>query len=231
MGWTQTGLGYFGIKIGIKSTSEIAFGMVYSRATVGIPHFDRMSEQPFPSDLELMQRIEKHDQSALALLYARYGKSIYSLTFRVLQNNVLAEEATQDTFLKVWRMARRWDPGKGQLLSWLLTVARNSAIDRMRQEKRQSMTNVAPLEDTMPIISKTDVPDDPILRDGQLLRQLIGQLPPEQAQAIELAFFGGLTHSELSVQLKLPLGTVKARIRMGLQKLRNAWEDATQPEH
>jgi RNA polymerase sigma-70 factor, ECF subfamily len=224
-------LGYFGIKIGIKSTSEIELGMIYFFLTIGILSIYRMSEQPFPSDLELMQRIEKHDQSALALLYARYGKAIYSLTFRVLQNTVLAEEATQDTFLKVWRMAARWDSTKGQLLSWLLTVARNSAIDRMRQEKRQSTSNITPLEDTMPIVSTTDVPDDPLMRDGQLLRQLIGQLPPEQAHAIELAFFGGLTHSELADHLKLPLGTVKARIRMGLQKLRNAWEEATEREH
>jgi RNA polymerase sigma-70 factor, ECF subfamily len=190
-----------------------------------------MSEQSSPGDLELMRRIEKHDQAALALLYSRYAKPIYSLTFRILQNTVLAEEATQDTFLKVWRQAARWDSTRGQLSSWLLTVARHSAIDRLRQEKRQSAPNLTPLEDSMPLASEGDAPDDPLLRDGQLLRALMHQLPPEQAQAIEMAFFGGLTHTELASRLNLPLGTVKARIRMGLQKLRNYWLEATQPEH
>lgn len=188
-----------------------------------------MPEQNPPGDLELMQRIEQQDQVALALLYGRYARSIYSLTFRILQNTVLAEEATQDTFLKVWRLANRWDSTKGQLLSWLLTVARHSAIDRLRQEKRQAALNTTILEENLPLASHQDTPDDPLLRDGQLLRSLMTQLPPEQAQAIELAFFGGFTHSELAKQLNLPLGTVKARIRMGLQKLRHFWLEATQP--
>jgi RNA polymerase sigma-70 factor (ECF subfamily) len=186
------------------------------------------SNHPLPGDLELMQRIEQGDQLALALLYARYGKPIYSLTFRVLQNTVMAEEATQDTLLKVWRQSARWDAGKGQLLSWLLTIARHSAIDRLRQEKRQSVLNQLPLDDSLPLASHTALPDDPALRDGQLLRALMKQLPPEQAQVIEMAFFGGLTHTELAAQLDLPLGTVKARIRMGLRKLRQFWQETTE---
>jgi RNA polymerase sigma-70 factor (ECF subfamily) len=221
----------FGIiwdKVCDKMHKRFSIIMLYSLTASEITRIP-MFEQPSPTDIELMQRIERQDQVALALLYARYGKPMYSLTFRILQNTVMAEEATQDAFLKVWRLADRWDSNKGQLLSWLLTVARHSAIDRLRQEKRQSIPNQTSLEDTMPIVSHTDVPDDPMLRDGQLLRQLMHQLPPEQAQAIEMAFFGGLTHSELAARLNLPLGTVKARIRMGIQKLRNYWQEATEP--
>lgn len=188
-----------------------------------------MSDYLLYGDQELMQRIEKQDQVALALLYARYGKTVYSLTFRVLQNTAMAEEATQDTFLKVWKRATQWDPTKGMLSSWLLTVARHTAIDRLRQEQRQTVPGMASLEDTMPLASPQL--DDFALRDGPLLHSLLRQLPPDQAHAIELAFFEGLTHTELATRLKLPLGTVKARIRTGLQKLRVYWQEIMEQEN
>lgn len=171
------------------------------------------------SDIELLRRIEQQDQQALAQLYDRYSKPVYSLSYRVLQNTVLAEEATQDTFLKVWRQAARWDARKGAFLSWLLTVARYTAIDHLRHERKQWIAQ-GELHDEQ--AAEDDLP----FRDGQLLRELMRQLPPEQAQCIEMAFFEGFTHSQLAQQLNLPLGTVKARIRMGLQKLKTHWQNA-----
>ncbi|MCU0496378.1 MAG: sigma-70 family RNA polymerase sigma factor [Anaerolineae bacterium] len=171
------------------------------------------------SDIELLRRIEQQDQQALAQLYDRYAKPVYSLTYRVLQNTVLAEEATQDTFLKVWRQAARWDARKGEFLSWLLTVARYTAIDRLRHERKQWIAH-GELHDEQ--IAEDELP----FRDGQLLRELMRRLPPEQAECIEMAFFEGFTHSQLAQQLNLPLGTVKARIRMGLQKLKTQWQNA-----
>lgn len=179
-----------------------------------------------PSDQELCWRIQQGDQVALKLLYERYNTPVYSLCYRVLSNAALAEEAAQDTFLKVWRQVEKWDSGKGRFISWLLTVARYTAIDRLRQEQRQSIRDAVPLDEL-------DVPDehpDYGFVDGQLLRQLLRQLPPEQLQVIELAFFHGLTHQVLAERLSLPLGTVKTRVRLGLQKLRVLWLEATEYE-
>lgn len=186
-----------------------------------------MSDSRSPDDQELLQRIARRDETALALLYQRYGAQVYSLTYQVLRNSQLAEEATQDTFMKVWRLSHSWDPEKGRFISWLMTVARHTAIDRLRQEERQSALNNASIDEIAPITTDRGLPHDPALQDGRLLRQLLQQLPQEQAQAIEMAFFQGLTHSSLAEKLNLPLGTVKTRVRLGLQKLKTLWVEAT----
>ncbi len=184
-----------------------------------------MSAPHPPEDRDLMQRIEAGDDSALALLYERYGRIVYSLTLRVLQNPALAEEATQDTFIKVWRKSTRWDPAKGRLSSWLLTVARYTAIDRLRSEQRQS-PDTADIDAVPPIAGEGGIPDAAELLDSRQLQRLLGQLPVEQAEVIQLAFFQGLTHSELAERLGLPLGTVKTRVRLGLKKLKGLWQQA-----
>ena len=174
-------------------------------------------------DIELMQRIARREQLALSDLYQRYGSLIYSLALRVLQNTDLAEEITQDVILEVWHQPQRWDSTKGRLPSWLLTVTRYKSIDRLRKEKRQLDTNSVDLEDVHYVADSTWQADDPIWQDGQLLRSLMKQLPADQSQAIELAFFQGLTHAQISEVLKLPLGTVKTRVRLGLRKLKSLW--------
>ncbi len=176
-----------------------------------------------PDDSLLIQRIAQHDQTALALLYARYGDRVYGLTYRVLQNSMLAEEATQDAFLKVWRQAERWDADRGKFSSWLLTVARNCAIDRLRQEQRQEHGTEVELDEELQPLVAPNITDEQLHFDTEALRTLMADLPPEQSQAIELAFFHGLSHSQLAERLNLPLGTVKARVRMGLRKLKYAW--------
>jgi RNA polymerase sigma-70 factor (ECF subfamily) len=185
-----------------------------------------MTDELNADDVQLMAAITRHDQRALSALYTRYSTPVYSVTLRVLQHDVMAEEATQDTFLKVWRQPHLWDPARGKLISWLLTIARYTAIDRLRAEIRQTPESSTPL-DSVPIASDAPGPDDPAWADGRLLRRLLLDLPPEQAEVIELGFFKGLTHRELSETLQLPLGTVKTRVRLGLQKLRAGWEAAT----
>lgn len=185
------------------------------------PAFD-----PTSNDANLMRRIVAQDQSALMALYERFGSQVYGLALRVLRDSRLAEEASQDAFLKVWNKSVQWDPAKGQLDSWLLTIARYTAIDRLRSEQRHTAagaTFLDALPDQTP--SATSVGDRRWI-DGQLLRQLMAELPAEQAQVIELAFFQGLTHSELAEHLGWPLGTVKTRLRSGLQKLRVLWSEA-----
>lgn len=188
---------------------------------------------PFPSptdpeisDRALMENIRGRRQSALLLLYSRYGSAVYSLALHILHDANSAEEVTQDTFLKVWNQADRWDPDKGKLSSWLLTVARHTAIDRYRRLQRRPAATT-PLEEVESLLGQASHVDSQQWADGQLLARLLGQLPPEQAQLVHLAFYQGMSHSELAESLGLPLGTVKTRLRLGLQKLKSLWQEAT----
>jgi RNA polymerase sigma-70 factor (ECF subfamily) len=182
---------------------------------------------PQSDDYELMRRISRQDEAALSALYERYGGAVYSLALRVTQLVELAEEVTQDTMLKIWKHPERWDPHKGRLLVWLLTVTRHAAIDRLRGEKRQPDLAGTPVEDMENILGTRALVDDPDWQNGRLLRRLMGDLPVEQSAVIELAFFQGYSHTDIAEKLRLPLGTVKTRVRLGLQKLRTLWETAT----
>lgn len=189
-----------------------------------------MLDDLLPEDEELLRRIERRDQSALTILYQRYGTQVFSLAYRVLENVHQAEEVTQDTFLKVWDRAARWDPAKGRFASWLLTISRHTAIDRLRSEQRHVLSSSTSLDFVPDPVAEGGIPHDPRLQDGRILHDLLEQLPNEQAQVIEMAFFQGLTHRELSERLNLPLGTVKTRVRLGLQKLRGLWVEATETQ-
>ncbi len=199
-----------------------SFDMVETVATGFAANEIAMTDYATLTDEQLVTRIRAQDQEALAQLYARYGTPAFSLAMRTLQNTPLAEEAVQDAFMKVWRNPAAWDSRKGKFSSWLLTVTRYTAIDLLRSEKRQATTNADSIEDVQ-IASDLGRPDDPLLRDGRLLRSLIEQLPPEQSQVVMLGFFYGYTHSDLAEKLNLPLGTVKTRVRLGLKKLRGMW--------
>lgn len=182
---------------------------------------------PVP-DIQLLRAIEQRDQQAFLALYERYGNLVYSLAFRVVRHQTMAEEVTQDVFLKIWQQPTRWNPAFGQFSSWLLTITRNAGIDRLRKERRH-VTLPQELSDTIVQVGEeTAVDQNPYWYDGLILARLLQQLPPEQRQLIELAFYQGYTHSELAENLQLPLGTVKTRLRTGLQKLRKLWMDAQQ---
>ncbi len=182
-----------------------------------------MSETMF-DETRLVQRLIAQDQSALSELYVQFGGLVYSIALRVVQNPTLAEEVTQDAFLKVWNQPSSWDPERGKFVSWLLTITRYTAIDRLRKEQRRPLQDAVELDDLK--IGRRGVMDDPVWQDGRLLRSLLERLPQEQVQVIELAFFEGMSHSELAEYLNLPLGTVKTRVRLGLQKLRALWLEA-----
>jgi RNA polymerase sigma-70 factor (ECF subfamily) len=177
--------------------------------------------------IELMSRVAQYDQAAFQRLYDQYGTPIYSLAFRILQNTTLAEEVTQDTLLKVWNQKTQWNPDKGELKSWLLTITHFTAIDRLRQERRQPALHPDALEDMehASSMSKHAAFNHLGWQDEAALRLLIKQLPPEQAQLIQLAFFGGMSHGDIAEETGLPLGTVKTRLRSALQQLRSSWLD------
>jgi RNA polymerase sigma-70 factor (ECF subfamily) len=165
----------------------------------------------------LLRRIGQGDETALAALYAEYSGQVYSLALYVLRNPVLAQEVVQDTFLKLWQNPAAYAPERGEFGSWLLTVARYTAIDRLRREVRR-----AGRDSVLPDTLATEAGDEAVEARlvGEHLRTLLAHLSQEQRQVVELAYFYGLTHSELAQQLALPLGTVKTRLRLALQKLK-----------
>ena len=172
----------------------------------------------------LLGRIAAGDDDALLALHKRYANLVYSMAWRVLQDVGAAEEVTQDVFMKLWQRGHRYDAARGRFSSWLLTITRFAAIDRLRAEGRHPPTTELSSDDS----DEQTWPDHRSWEQGQHLRLLLGQLPEEQRQVLELAYFGGLTHSELAIYLGLPLGTVKGRLRLGLERLRSLWlEDST----
>jgi RNA polymerase sigma-70 factor (ECF subfamily) len=172
------------------------------------------------NEIDLMRRIASRDQQALRELYQDYGRSVYSLAYRILQNAVWAEEVTQDTFLKVWEQGARWDATRGKLKNWVLTIAHYTAIDRLRKEHRQPKLHDDEINEEL-------AGGGSGWQEGSTLHMLVEQLPPDQARLIELAFFQGLSHSQIASHTALPLGTVKTRLRTGLQRLRDLWMEST----
>jgi RNA polymerase sigma-70 factor (ECF subfamily) len=180
-------------------------------------------------DVQLLQGIARGDQEALLVLHQRYVNLVYSMAWRVLQDVGLAEEVTQDIFLKLWHKGDRYDATRGRFSSWLLSITRFAAIDRLRREGRQPRQAELSIgdEDNATALDRLLPTDHAAWERGQHLRLVLAQLPPDQRQIIELAYFGGLTHSELAEYLGLPLGTVKGRLRLGMEKLRSLWLDET----
>jgi RNA polymerase sigma-70 factor (ECF subfamily) len=166
-------------------------------------------------EMRLVARIRAGDQHALADLYDRYSSVVYAVALRVLQDASAAEDVLQDIFLQLWRNPNSFDASRGSLTGWLAVIARHRSIDRIR--KRRPETDI---EDCV----LTGGPD---LRDEtertlviEKVRGVLDEMKPEQRQAMELAFFQGLTHSEIAEKTGEPLGTIKTRIRSGLQMLR-----------
>jgi RNA polymerase sigma-70 factor (ECF subfamily) len=176
------------------------------------------------NDLALIEQIRQKDQDAMVTLHARYADLIYSIVYRILNDGATAEEAVQDAFLKAWQNAVQFDSQRGPLVAWLIGIARNVAIDKLRQQGRRiALDDHRSLDDTEERFAFT-LPDDWQDRErANGLRFAVQKLPAEQRQVIELSYYGGMSQSEIADQLKLPLGTVKTRMRLGMQKLRDAW--------
>jgi RNA polymerase sigma factor (sigma-70 family) len=174
-------------------------------------------------DGELLDRIAGRDQRAIETLYQRFGGGMYAVALRISRSERLAQEAVQDAFMAVWQDPGRFDPERGSLGPWLLTLARYKAIDAVRREaaaKRQ--TQEADLE---LYVAPDDVHDE-VWRGlrRQKLNEAISSLPDDQRRALTLAFVGGLTHVEVAAAEGVPLGTAKTRIRTALLRLRTQME-------
>jgi RNA polymerase sigma-70 factor (ECF subfamily) len=172
-------------------------------------------------DATLMQQLLRRDVSAFEELYERHSRIVYSLVLRILRQGTTAEEVVQDVFLQLWRNSGRYDPSR-PFVPWLLTLARNRALDHLRlkgerQRRREEQT------EEFPQIACAAPEYEQALdeqRRAERVRLLIGSLPAAQKKAIELAYFEGLSHSEIAASLHEPLGTVKSWIRSGLIRLK-----------
>ena len=172
-------------------------------------------------DATLVRGLLQRDVRSFEQLYDRHSRAVYSLVLRILQQAATAEEVVQDVFLQLWRNAALYDSARGPLLPWLLTLARNRALDQLRlkserQRRRENQTDELP---PVPVAPDFEQSLDE-KRRAERVRSLMGSLPPKQKRAIELAYFEGLSHTEIADTLREPLGTVKSWIRTGLIRLR-----------
>ena len=182
------------------------------------------------TDAEIIEQVQARQSWAFAELYDRYAPRLYGLVLRMLKDESHASDALQDVFLLIWRNIRHFDNSRGSSLAWMMAVARNHCIDRLRALQKNKERFVEFDEQDFQLQEPAALAGPYAEASYKNLRQSVinalRQLPGEQRQVIELAYFEGLAQSELSRKLDLPLGTVKSRIRLGIQKLRDIFSDA-----
>jgi RNA polymerase sigma-70 factor, ECF subfamily len=177
-------------------------------------------------DATLVARVARGEEEALGQLYDRFGQAVYSLCLRVVRDGATAEELTQEVFVRLWRSAASFELARGQVSTWLLRIAHNLALNELRRrQSRPVVASAADWEVASAELADTSGASDPSLvadlrERAEMVHQALRQLPVPQRQAIELAFFGGLSQTEVAAALGAPLGTVKSRIRLGMQRLR-----------
>jgi len=178
-----------------------------------------------PESVELfncLQRMARGEHAALAGCYDLMGPVVFSLAIRMLRDRPAAEDVAQDIFLQVWRQAANYDTTRGSPEAWIMMIARTRILDRLRS--RSAGVVLKPVGDNLPDAPDgEDWPEDLAItrEDAVNVRKALAELPQDQKSAIELAFFDGLTHVEISEKLSVPLGTIKTRIRLGLLKIRD----------
>ncbi|HEX4341761.1 MAG TPA: sigma-70 family RNA polymerase sigma factor [Verrucomicrobiae bacterium] len=174
-------------------------------------------------DIDLLRRIAATDRGAFAEFYDRHSTLMFSVACKILNDQTEAQDVLQETFVQIWEKAKNFDPKLGKASSWVAVLVRNKAIDRLRASQRRSrLAEQAEAHSEIATdLSETVNETMHGQENAKLIRSAITELPAEQRNAIELAFFSGLTQNEISAKLNQPLGTIKARIRRGLLKLRD----------
>src|SRR5213083_549322 len=180
-------------------------------------------EQGAPSDLDLMQAIQAEDADALSVLYDRYNGILKALILRVIHNEAEADDLLQEIFMEIWNQAKNFSAQKGKPLGWMVTLARRRAIDGLRKKQayaraEERLQNETEQQPDAWVHNATE--EEIVLSDTRaLIRKVIAGLPPPQQQAIDLAFFKGMSQREIAAKTNTPLGTVKTRLELGLKKI------------
>jgi len=174
-------------------------------------------------DEELMSLVESKDPAAFEAFFDRHGGAAYSLAHRIVGDRTKAEDVAQEAFLSIWRSRAGYDRARGSVRAWVLGIARNRAIDALRRDARPGVPQLAFDDDAVleskPAQERTDA--EAVRREtAREVRGALSDLPNDQSKVIELAYFGGFSHSEIAELLGMPLGTVKGRMRLGLEKMR-----------
>jgi RNA polymerase sigma-70 factor, ECF subfamily len=173
------------------------------------------------ADEEMMQLIQAGNPRAFELLYDRHGGAAFSLAYRMVGNRVTAEDITQEAFLSIWRSRMRYDQARGSVRTWVLVIVHNRAIDALRRslvhDRRRE--TVEGIEERFEAREQTDV-EAARREEARNVRTALDTLPDDQRKTIELAYFGGFSHSQIAELLNEPIGTVKGRMRLGLEKMR-----------
>ncbi len=187
------------------------------------------AEQNLPSDEALFAQIAAGDTQAFSMLYDRYSSQLFGLALKIMQNQSLAEDVIQDVFMTIWKKAGSYKKRKGKPLGWMMILCRNRCIDLLRKQQKQNKKTSGGTEKIDALAADSDLPDPleqaSVAELSYEITKAMGQLPPEQRQLIDMAYFQGFSQSEISRTLKVPLGTVKTRIRLGMQKLRDTLKE------
>jgi RNA polymerase sigma-70 factor (ECF subfamily) len=182
-----------------------------------------MSGKERDDDADLMRRVSCGDAGAFEAIYDRYSAQVFGIALWVTRNRRAAEEATQETFLTAWRTASGFDSRRGAVATWLLTIARHRSIDALRREQRHDRRSVRDDGHAERLAAADDIEAQALAHDeAGRIRRLLLELPDEQRQVIELAYFNGLSQTEIAASVKVPLGTVKGRQRLALNRLHRA---------
>src|SRR5215470_3921543 len=192
---------------------------------LALSHDDRDHNIASTSDLDeraLLVRLASGDEGALLMIYRRHSRRIFSLILRIVGSEPEAEEVLQDVFLDLWRHASQYNESRGSLLSWLFVIAHSRSVDRLRSRLGLTLKRHEVLGQPLPIGYRAQEAgkQEEILERALIIRKALLSLPPEQRDVIELAYFEGLSQSEIAERLNERLGTIKGRARLGLQKLR-----------
>ena len=180
--------------------------------------------QQIDAEIELLRRVAQGDRRGFDELYDRFSGVLFSTAYRVLNNQEAAEDVLQDVFVQIWEKAPLYDPTRGKPMTWAITLTRNKAIDRLRSAQRRSRLQDELLQESQTAEQFDDRSSFDAASTGdtnKLVHGAIQKLSKDQREAIELAFFSSLTQLEIAERLKLPLGTIKARIRRGMMRLRD----------
>jgi RNA polymerase sigma factor (sigma-70 family) len=175
------------------------------------------------SESVLIEKLTQRDQQAFHWLYDQYSPALYGVVLRIVRDDDQAADLLQDIFVKIWKNLDAYDATKGRLFTWMLNIARNTAIDSLRSRKTQPATAIRTDEENVHIIDRQHNTEQPN-PDHIGIKEVVNQLRPERKQLIDLVYFGGYTHEEAAEELNLPLGTVKTRVRAALQELKQLFK-------